>query len=345
MKQLNLTSEINSLVVGSTFLGTGGGGDPKESLEMYKIMVKNNKLPKLVAIDQFKESDLFVTAFAVGSISAKSDPSKPIQKAFKVLSKQLNGQIKAIIPVEIGPKSVAMAFYLASILDLPVLDADIVGGRSTPEVFLETITLFNIPRTPLVVANDKLETSTLINSVSFEKEEQFLRSFAAKSGNLAYVVGYPMSKQIIEKSIETETISEAITIGESLSDNKLNSLKKNFKTKKLFEGKIEKIITEDDKGFSKKWLTISNGKNQAKIFIKNENLILWIDDKVALTCPDLIILLDQKNQPIYNLNLINGLKVKVIGMKSRNLWRSKDGLKLFSPKVFGFGFETVLLKT
>lgn len=344
MQQIDLTSKINNLVVGTTFFGTGGGGDPKESRAMYQTMIKDNKLPKLLAVDQFKDSDLFITAFAVGSISAKSDPSKPIQKAFKVLSKQLSGrEIKAIIPVEIGPKSVAMAFYLASILDLPVLDADIVGGRSTPEVFLETITLFNIPRTPLVVANDKLETSTLTKSVSFEKEEKFLRSFAAKSGNLAYVVGYPMSKKVIENSVETETISESVAVGESLSKKKLNSLKKNFKTKKLFEGKIEKIITKEDKGFAKKWLTIKNGEDRAKIFIKNENLILWIDDKVALTCPDLIILLDQNDQPIYNLNLKNGVKVKVIGMKSRNLWRSKKGLKLFNPKVFGFEFETVLL--
>lgn len=333
----NLNRNINNLIKGTTFLGTGGGGNPAEALEMFQEIRKLGNNLCLANLADFKETDFFITAFAVGSINAKSDPKEPIQKAFSVLSKKVRKPIRAIIPVEIGPKSVAMAFYLASFLDLPVLDADFVGGRSTPEVFLETISLFGLPRTPLVVVDTNLETKILLKSRSFQEDEKFLRNFASLSENLAYVVGYPLNKRQLEKSVETGTISEAVKIGNLLKNNqKIN-------TKLLFTGFISKIEEQEKEGFAQKVLTISNGQNIAKIFIKNENLILWINDKVVLTCPDLIILLNEKNQPIYNLNLKIGLKVQITGRKSRPLWRSRKGLQLFNPKTFGFNFNPILL--
>lgn len=80
------------------------------------------------------------------------------------------------------------------------------------------------------------------------------------------------------------------------------------------------------------------------MFIKNEYLLFWINKKIILTCPDLIICTDINNYPLYNSDISLDKKVKVFGKKCCKLWRTPKGLKLFSPKNFGFNFKNKLLK-
>ncbi|PIR03924.1 MAG: hypothetical protein COV59_01925 [Candidatus Magasanikbacteria bacterium CG11_big_fil_rev_8_21_14_0_20_39_34] len=338
-------NNLDAFLLGSTFFGTGGGGCPKKAKEVFlKIFEKKEKLI-VESIQEFDEDALFITAFGVGSITNCSDPSIPIQKAFQNLSKFMNKKIAGIIPVEIGPLSLAITFFLADILDLPVIDADIVGGRSTPEVFLETITLFDIPRTPFAIANNNGDEAMLLKSSSLKSEESFMRSFAELSGGDAQVVGYPMSKQQIIQSCEQKTISEALFIGKMLETKNINELLKTLKGKILFEGVVNKKEEKMMSGFTGLDLFLSNSQSNAKVFIKNENLILWINDEVVLTCPELLIMLDENNMPIYNADLKENMQIQILGIPAKPLWQSKKAKELFCPKTFGFPFNEVSLTT
>jgi len=335
---------IDAFILGSTFLGTGGGGCPRKAKEIFsKLLTKNEKL-LTKSINEFEDDSLFITAFGVGSITNCSDPSVPINKAFKNLLNLLQKNISAIIPVEIGPLSLAITFFLADLLKLPVVDADIVGGRSTPDIFLETITLFDIPRTPFALANNSGDEALLLTSSSIQSEENFMRNFATMSGGDAQVVGYPMTKKQIQKSCEQNTISEALWIGEMLEKKKIHEILKTLQGKILFEGSLTKKQNKEMNGFTGINLTLTNSQNTARVFIKNENLVVWVDNQVTLTCPDLIILLDNSDTPIYNSDLKENMEVKIVGIPAKPLWRSPEGRQLFSPQTFGFPFKEVLLK-
>lgn len=335
MKYLTV-KDFNYLLTGSTFYGTGGGGSPQIGRQIYQKIISQKQKLKLTNLTQCNPEDILITAFAVGGLSQTSLPSKQIRKGLKLLQKQISKPIKGIIPVEIGPLATAIAVNLATELNLPLIDADFVGGRSSPEVFLETISLFNIKRTPLVVVNSKKDVAMLTNASDFYFEENFLRTFASLSKETGYVLGYPIKQRLAKKSLCLGTVSQAIKVGQRL-------LKKEAVGKIIFSGKIVKINNLESAGFSAKEIFLKNKTATAKLYLKNENLIFWINDKPMITCPDLIILTDKQNQPLYNLDLEKNLNVKVIGAPAQPLWRTKKGLKLFNPRLFGYNIKQKLL--
>src|SRR3989338_3576613 len=109
---------------------------------------------------------------------------------------------------------------MASRLNLPVLDGDIVGYRASPEVFLETITLKGLKRTPLVIANNKGDVGCLENSNDCIFIEKFLRKFAADSGGIAYVCGYPLKVKDIKGIIGDCSLSFCLKLGKFMKEEK-----------------------------------------------------------------------------------------------------------------------------
>jgi hypothetical protein len=325
--------DYENLLTGSLYYGTGGGGSPKLARNIYRSLKKPVKLKK---ITDFTANAIFITTYTVGGLNQRSINRKIISQSLTIFQQLIRQKIAGIIPVEIGPLSLALAANLASNLDLPLIDADIVGGRSTPEVFLETITLFNIPRTPLLVINNQGKYQILKQSKNYLQEEKFLRQFAVKSGGSALVLGYPLTQTAAKKSLCQKTVSLAIKTGAKIMQGKLVG-------QLLFQGKITAIKDIKQGGFTSKIVAIKNNQNRGKLYLKNENLIFWINDCPVLTCPDLIILLDLNNQPIYNLDLRKNLPVKVVGLPAQPLWRTKKGQKLFNPKLFGYNINQKLL--
>ena len=76
--------------------------------------------------------------------------------------------------------------------------------------------------------------------------------------------------------------------------------------------------------------------------MQNENLISWKNDKVYVSCPDLICILDANSLiPISNPNWNQDQVVIVLGFKSPLLWRTEKGIDLFGPRVFGYKFDFI----
>jgi hypothetical protein len=336
--------DIKKLVLGSTFFGTGGGGRPSDARKIFRKAFKNDRTVFLRDMREFDKDALFVTAFGVGSSAASSVVEKAITKAFSRFTDYLPQKVQGIVPVEIGPVSLATAFYLASILDLPVIDADMVGGRSSPEVYLETITLFGIRRTPLVLANERGDVRILTAPMSFVREEKRLRDFASVAGGRAYVVGYPATKRLLSKAVEKKTITRTLTAGELLRDGRCQHLLRLMRGRVLYSGTVQRIEARNTKGFAMRTIVLSDGNSIARIYLKNEYLVLRIEDKTVLTCPDLIVLVDERGVPVYGTEVKGGMHVWVAGIPALPLWRSSRGVSLFNPARLGFRFRQKLLE-
>jgi DUF917 family protein len=329
---------IEELILGATFFGTGGGGSPSQARKIIQNLVEQKCFPQIKTLAEFQRDTLFATAFGVGGIQVSNAAQVPIQAVYELFAKELGRAPDALIPVEIGPVSLAMTFELASKLHLPVLDADIVGGRSTPEVYLETITLFDLPRTPLVVANKAGDKALLLSASSHLSEESFLRNFAEMSGGDAAVLGYPFTFDEVKKAVSQGTVSRACQAGKFLRTKDRQGLDNAFHIAALFTGKIVEIERKKEVAFLESWVTIKNEDQIAKIFIKNENLVLLVDGEPIVTCPDLIILLDKEGFPIFNNNLQISMEVEIIGVPALEVWRSKAAKNLFTPKIYDFNF-------
>lgn len=340
MKRIS-PSQFPALLQGSILFGTGGGGNPMRAQEAYDRL--STEQIALASFEDLADDAIVVTAFGVGSIQVSSDAREPVRMGMDILSKKLGRSIAGIIPVEIGPTSVSMALELAQQLGVPLIDGDIVGGRSTPEVFLETITLFDYKRTPAVVVSMDCSASLVIeDAASAEDEEKQMREFASAHGNQAYVIGYPLTKKQLEIAVTAGTVSQAIAAGESIIAGSLDALLAELGGKKIYSGNMSSIQHIDSNAFSAQMVSLSNETQSARVYIKNENLIVWIDDTPTLTCPDRISMLSN-GKPIYNLDLKEGLPIDIVGIPAIPLWRSEKGMKLFSPRTFGYDINPQLI--
>ncbi len=83
----------------------------------------------------------------------------------------------------------------------------------------------------------------------------------------------------------------------------------------------------------------------SKIWYKNENMVMWIDDKVNLTCPDLICVVEKATgYPITNPNCVEGMEVAVLGFHCHELWTRERALEILNPRFFGFDMDCVFLQ-
>ena len=346
MKTLS-KKDLTNLIIGSTLLSTGGGGS---FLSAKKLTGKIKKIPKLAGLDELKDDSLVVTVFGVGG-KENCNPAVTSKIALRSFENIFRKKIAAIIPVEIGPLATIVGVFAASVNNLPVLDADIVGFRSSPEVFLETITMANLSREPSVIANDKGDILILYKSKNIKTTEDIFRNFAALSGGDAFVAGYPLTVKQIRNIVGRESISTSIKLGSQLTKLREKKMtlsgfcrRSGFAT--LGEGKITKEEKIIKKGFSFGKIQILNKSSGVnfKVITKNENIILLKNKKATLTVPDSICLLDKKTfTGILNFENNFGKEVFILGKKAIPIWRTKKGKTLFSPKNLGFDFKQKLL--
>lgn len=335
-----------NIISGANLLATGGGGTIQKAMEILK---KINKPVKLFCFGDLKKTDLVCTVFGIGG-KQNCNPIVASQNAFTVFQKIVKKKISAIIPVEVGPMAIANAMFIASELKIPILDSDIVGMRSSPEVFLETISLASLDRTPCVIANDKNKFSVLIGKQNIQETEDFFRSFAVSSGGDAFVVGYPLKIKLLKNIVPEESVSLSKNTGFLLKrlKNKQIDLAKFCKTTDWIVFDIGKITTtqkNNSEGFCEGKYKIKSRKNIWTVIFKNENLVLLKNNKVILTCPDSISLFDlELFEGVNNFEDNKNKKVAILVKKAIPIWRTKEGKKLFSPKNLGFDYKQKLLK-
>lgn len=338
-------NQFGNIIEGANFLGTGGGGSIQEAAPLLKKITSSIQL---IDITELKDTDLICTVFGVGGKQVV-DPVVAAQKAIDAFIKITNKKISAIVSVEIGAGSVASAIFSASSLNTPLLDSDIVGMRSSPEVFLETISLSNISRVPATVSDDKGNTAVLLNTTSIEQTEIFLRNFCIMTGGDAIVAGYPMTVKQAKKVLPKNSISESEKIGNLLTSLKtkkisLGEFYKKTHVQEFTQGKIVKNVVTKIKGFESGSYEIKANGEIWTVLYKNENIVLLKNNKVVLTCPDSIILFDlDEIKGINNFENNKGKRVAILGRKAIPIWRTTKGKNLFTPEKLGFNYNQKLL--
>lgn len=338
---------IKNILLGASLLGTGGGG--RYSLA-EKTLREITNIVSLVPIESVRQKELIITAYMVGGLRSKGDLGTGISRSIDLLKKALNKNIKFLIPVEIGPTAVINLLNIASKLDLPVIDGDLVGFRAAPEIYVEAITLNNVNRLPIAAVNLDGDSLVLYETSNIEKIETILRTFSAQSKSETYVAGYPIYKREIENYFGKESLSFAQKIGEILSRNTVEKdLINSFLSLGLLfidKGIITKQEDNDVNGFTKGKIRIVTAKKDTyEVVYKNEFLVLLKNNKVICTSPDSILLLDSAlRRGINNSEKNVNKQVYLFSMKAIPQWRTSEGRKLFSSRNLGYNYEQKLME-
>ena len=357
--------ELVDMLVGSCIQSTRGC-DPEQSIKKVKEALNQGKQFKLISTNNFPADWMVVAVQGLGGGGAWEHVIERTQRqnlptiteaeansrVVDLLSEHMGKEVKALIRSE-AAEATTTALLVAADKGIPTLDAGITG-RAVPEVQQSIPWINGIASIPTAIITRWGDEIIIKHAVDEYRVEDIGRAIAVASGGSATITMTPMSGEQLQRGAIPGNLSEAILFGKTVREARqagkdpIAALLDASNGYKLFQGIVTKSDERGDRGFN--WVDVEiEGINEYaghtyKVFVKNENIVAWLDDEVDVISPDYI----------YNLNPETGesttggggvggypldVEVVMVGVPAPEQWRSEKGIELIGPHHFGFDFE------
>lgn len=364
MVKIENKEDVEDFVRGCTFLGTGGGGLPKEGKKWLIEDIEEGKTIELEDLENISDEEWFVCPFMMGSIAPESEEVKkkkeslglteevydrPLVKAIEVLEKYMGIYIAGVIPVELGGANTPGPVDAAAQMSKTIVDAD-YAGRAIPEIEQITPNIFDKKLAPISTVDKYGNIAIIKTAINSAMTERIGKSISDASFGLNGDAGILLKGRELKEIAIGGTLSECYKIGRIIKEAREAGEDPVRKTVDevngwfLFEGEVTDKDWWDKEGYMWGENTITGTGDfeghKLKIWFKNENHITWLDDEPYVTSPDIIEVVERDTgEPIVNTDIAEGDKVAVIAMKGRELFRTEKGLEALGPKHFDFDIE------
>ena len=270
--------------------------------------------------------------------------------ALAAIEKYLGKKVSAVMCAEAGGLNSTIPFAVASQVGLPLLDGDLMG-RAFPEIQMTLATLHGIKATPMALCDDK-GNSVVMDTVTNQYTERFVRSLASDMGGSACTVLYPMTGAQARQVAISGSLTMLRKAGDTLiaarrdKRDPVAALVGLLGARRLFEGKVIDVQRATVGGWNRGTATLAGFQGETRrrceVRFQNEFLLAEVDGQPVATTPDLIAILDaETGEPVTAELLRYGLRVTVIGFGCHPLWRSPAGLELAGPRYFGYDVDYV----
>ena len=222
--------EIEDFVRGCTFMGTGGGGDPKDGIAWLKAAREDGKEITLVDYTEIPDDAWTVCPFLMGSIAPHTEETKKKMKrlgltsdvyksiqaeSVSLLEEHMEVKVGAIVAIELGGSNTAGAIVAASRLGIPAVDGDYTG-RAIPEVPQTTPYLADLPLWPISSVDKYGNRAVITESTGYEMAERIGKFIAAASFGLAGQAGFLFKGSDMKRVVIPGTLSKCLEIGRSI---------------------------------------------------------------------------------------------------------------------------------
>ncbi len=357
MFKIKSLSDAEKLVLGSTIMGTGGGGNPETGLNIMEEIISRREYVEVIDISEAPKDKLIITMYFIGSMASKEKSinsdnavTDPLIYAFEKYSEFLDEEIGALIPVELGGSNTPIVMKIASRLNLPVIDGDL-AGRAVPELHQCSVLVYGGKLSPSIIVTDTGNVVFVEHYASIDDYEYLARMLSIRSNGTTVIADTPMNYDLAGKAIIKNTISLCMKLGNEVIEAKnkgydpVERIVKILNGWIIFEGFVKKTMLKDKKGFLIGEIIIEGtGKYKGHIlrsWVKNEHIMVWLDDQPIVMPPDLFILLRKDGLPVINSKIRIGMHVIGIAARAPKIWRTPKGLELFGPRHFGFNYDYV----
>lgn len=363
--------EVADLLVGSSIQGTRNGNSAG-MIKTAQDLIAQGKKFTMIAPDDLPDDWMVVAAAGgvggggawdyVRERTAKQNlptVANTTVRAAEVLSKHIGKKFNAVIRNEADGAMIA-ALQSAVALGVPIVDA-CLAGRAKPELNLQVSFANGISGTPAALVTRWGDVIILDKTVDDYRLEDLARGVAVASGGGSSIARNPMTGKEVKRGTIKGAVTEAMLFGRTVREaaaqgkdpidaliaaaNQIGGLSR--PTYRVFQGTVTKAEQKGDRGFD--WVDAElSGVNQFKghtyrIYVKNENIISWLDGKPDILPPDLIYDLDPKTgDAVTGVSMGNypmGKEVVIVGRASSPMWRTPKGLEIFSPRHFGFDLD------
>jgi len=364
MIKIQNDQEIQDFVRGCTFMGTGGGGDPKDGVAWLTAARDEGIEITWVDPTEIPDDTWTVCPFLMGSIAPLTDEAKKrmqhlglTKEAYKsiqaesvrLLEQHMNVKIGAIVAIELGGSNTPGAVAAAAKLGIPAVDGDYTG-RAIPEIPQTTPYLNDLPLWPISSVDKYGNLCVIKESTGYEMAERIGKFLAAASFGVAAQAGFLFKGSDMKRVVIPGTLSNCLKIGRTIREAReaerdpVKEIISELAGWLLFEGEVSKKEWEDKEGYYWGNHTFAGQGEfsgaEFRIWFKNENHASWLDGKPYVTSPDMLIVVNRETgEPYTNSAVAEGQRVAVIGLRAIEQFRSPKGLDILGPSHFGFDIE------
>lgn len=356
--------EITDMMLGASIQASRGSDTESMTQRVKEAMNKGRKFT-MIAVKDIPDDWTVVAPAGVGGggaweyvIERVKNQKLPVvedtqMKAIDALSKYLGKPFNAVIRVEASGATVG-ALLAASALGVPVVDA-CLSARARPEIEQQIPWINGIPSTPAALFTRWGDVIIIQKAVDDYRAEDLSRAIAVSSGGGSSIAMNPMSGKDVKRGTIPGSLTQAILFGRTVREareqgkNPIAALVKVSNGYMLFHGVVRKSEQKGERGFS--WADVElEGINEFKghtykIFVKNENIVTWLDGKPDAMSPDFISNLDPHTGDAIKGGGLGGYpmerEIVMVAFPASPMWRTPKGIEVFGPRHFGFDFDYV----
>ena len=357
--------ELVDMLVGSCIQSTRGC-DPEASIEKIKKALHQGKQFKIISTDNFPDDWMVVAVQGIGGGGAWEHVIERTQRqnlptiteaqansrVADLLSEHMGKEVKALIRSE-AAEATTTALLVAADKGIPTIDAGITG-RAVPEVQQSIPWINGIASIPTAIITPWGDEIIIKHAIDEYRVEDISRAIAVASAGSVTITMTPMSGKQLSQGAIPGNLSEAILFGKTVREahqagkDPIAALIDVSNGYKLFQGIVTKSDERGDRGFN--WVDVEiRGTEEYtghtyKVFVKNENIVSWLDDELDAISPDYIYNLNpETGESTTGGNGVGGypldVEVVMVGVPAPEQWRNEKGIELIGPRHFGFDFE------
>ena len=353
--------DIDDIATGSSFLATGGGGDPYVGALIARRMLAKFGDVELLALDQLDDEAIVVGVGGIGAptISLEKLPNGREQNwALERLEGYVGKKADALIAYEVGGINSLLAFIAAARRRIPVLDGDGMG-RALPEMQMTTFSINGVNGTPMVVV-DEHGNHAIVTANDTAKAERITRNIALAMGGQCTSAESMMTGALVKKVSIPGSIGFCLEVGRSLKMSNINadSFVEELRgladasvygaVRRLLRGKVVDVERKTRGGFDFATIVVEDLEGDGGpmcISVQNEFLLATQDGAVRASVPDLICMVDSETAvPITSDRVSYGQRVTVIAVGAPDICRTAKALGRIGPRAFGFDLDFVPLE-
>jgi DUF917 family protein len=373
-----MTTEISDIrgvedfCTGLAFYGTGGGGRVEAGVDLLAPAIRAGKRITLVSPEELSDDTWTCWAIILGG----RDPDEPpaadelaqfglreeryelvprLAASARELSEFMRIRLGALVSMELSSAATAATILTGLELGIPTLDSDYVG-RAIPEVGLSKMDLLGRPPTPMVMIDRWGNVTILKSTVGAAMADRLGRMVSrAAYGKGIGTTGHLAQVREARAAFVRGSLLRAIRVGEALrrgatSREGVAPLIEATGGRVLFEAEAVATDWLSNEPYTFRQLVYRmKGVGRFagatyRIWVKNEHHVVWRDEQVIATSPDIIAVLDAETlKPLTTLgDVTSGRRVSVFATRAQDpAWHSPPGLALLGPRHFGFDFDYV----